>query len=130
MIEIISAPDHVAAFRISGTVEAADYDKIIPDLEEALKDHKEIGVFVDMQDFEDMTGEAIRRDIKYGIDMIGEIRRFRRAAFITDKQWVKAVTDLVSSLFPQIEARVFPIDEKEAAMKWVSDFRSDPRPTP
>lgn len=124
MIEIISAPDHVAAFRISGTLEAADYDTIIPDIEEALKDHEEIGVFVDMEGFEDMTGEAMRRDIKYGIDKLGELRRFRRAAITTDKQWIKAVTEIASSLFPQIETRVFPVDEKEAALEWVSDFDS------
>ena len=124
MIEIIPAPDHVAAFRISGTLEASDYDKMIPDIEEALKDHKEIGVFVDMEGFEDMTGEAIQRDVKYGIDKLGELRRFRRAAVTTDKQWIKAATEMATSLFPQIEARVFPIEEKEAALEWVSDLSS------
>lgn len=120
MIEIIPAPDHVAAFRIAGTLRAEDYDSMIPAIEEKLVHHEKIGIFVDMEDFEDMTGDAIRRDIKYGIDKIGELHRFGRAAIATDKQWIKAATEMADILFPQLEARVFAVDEKEEALTWAS----------
>lgn len=80
MIEIIPAPDHVAAFCISGTLKSDDYDEMIPHIEEKLGDHEEIGIFVDMEGFEDMTVEAMRRDVKYGIDKLDELHRFGRAA--------------------------------------------------
>lgn len=120
MIEIITAPSHVAAFRVAGTLRGEDYDRVIPAIEEKLKDHDEIGVFVDLEDFEDMTGEALKRDVKYGIDKLGELHRFSRAAVATDKQWIKAVTEAADTLFPQIEARVFTPDQKEEALAWVS----------
>lgn len=125
MIEIIPAPDHVAAFRIAGTLNAQDYDLMIPRIEEKLRGHEEIGVFVDLEDFEDMTGDALKRDIGYGIDKIGELHRFNRAAITTDKQWVKAVTEMADALFPQIEARVFAPDEKDEALVWVARTDED-----
>lgn len=125
MIEIIPSPDHVAAFRISGTLKAEDYDRMIPQIEDKLQEHEEIGVFADMEGFEDMTGEAIRRDIKYGIDKLGELHRFRRAAIATDKQWMKTATEFAAVLFPQIEARVFSTDEKDQALAWVSQLDED-----
>lgn len=121
MIEIVPAPDHVAAFRIQGTLEARDYDEMIPQIEEKLRGHDEIGVFVDMEGFENMTGEAMRRDVQYGLDKLGELHRFGRAAIATDTRWIKAATELAAALFPQIEARVFPTEEKDEALSWVSE---------
>ncbi|WP_287326642.1 STAS/SEC14 domain-containing protein [Mesorhizobium sp.] len=67
VIEVISAPENVAAFRVAGTVTAEDYDKIIPTIEEKLSEHEEIGILADLTDLEDMTGDALRRDLQYGL---------------------------------------------------------------
>lgn len=123
MIEVISAPENVVAFRVAGTVTADDYDKVIPAIEEKLGGHQEIGVLTDLSDFEDMTGDALKRDLQYGLSKLGELYRFKRAAVISDKQWIKAVTDMAGTLFPQIEARVFPETEKSQAMNWVSNVQ-------
>lgn len=123
MIEVVPAPDHVAAFRIHGTLEARDYDEMIPRIEEKLRGHDEIGVFIDMEGFDNMTGAAMRRDVKYGIDKLGELHRFGRAAIATDKQWIKLATELAAALFPQIEARVFATEDKGEALSWVSETK-------
>ncbi|MGI6852748.1 STAS/SEC14 domain-containing protein [Mesorhizobium sp. 1B3] len=120
MIEIIPAPENVAAFRVADTVTAEDYDDIIPAIEKKLSDHPNIGVLADLTNFKDMTGGALRRDLQYGLSKLGEFHRFRRAAVISDKQWIRAATDIADALFPQIEARVFPEDEKADAMEWVA----------
>ncbi len=124
MIEFISAPDHVAAFRIAGTLRSEDYDAMIPRIEEKLEGHETIGIFVDMEDFEDMTADAIGRDIKPGIDRLRQLHRFGRAAIATDSEWVRAAAEMADILFPQLEARAFAVDDKGAAMDWVS--RLDP----
>lgn len=124
MIDVIPSPAYVAAFRIDGTVQAQDYDEMFPQIEEKLRIYDEIGIFVDLENFEDMTGGAIRRDIKYGIDKLAEFHRFRRAAIATDMQWFKTATEMAASLFPQIEAKVFPSDKKDDALSWVSGFEA------
>ncbi len=120
MIEILTSPDHVAAFRLEGTLTADDYDRMIPKIEGRLGQHEHIGILVDMSGFEDMTAGALQRDIQYGLGKLGELHRFRRAGVISDKKWVEAVTTMADSLFPGIEARVFSEDEKNEAMRWVS----------
>ncbi|MER8764017.1 MULTISPECIES: STAS/SEC14 domain-containing protein [unclassified Mesorhizobium] len=123
MIEMIAAPQNVAAFRVAGTVTAGDYDKVIPAIEAKLSDHKDIGVLTDLADFEDMTAGALRRDLQYGLSKLGELHRFKRAAVISNKQWIKAATEMTDALFPQIEARVFPEGEKAQALKWVASVQ-------
>jgi hypothetical protein len=120
VIEVISAPGNIAAFRVAGTVTAEDYDKIIPAIEEKLNEHEEIGILADLTDLEDMTGDALRRDLQYGLSKLGELHRFQRAAVVSEKQWIKAATEMTGALFPQIEARVFPADEKTQALEWVA----------
>jgi hypothetical protein len=125
MIEVIPAADHVAAFRILETLDAEDYDEMIPQIEEKLKTHDKIGVFVDMEGFSDMTGEAMRRDFEYGIEKFGEFDRFGRAAIATDQQWIKAATEFAAALFPQIKAKVFPTEKKDEALAWASGVGDD-----
>ena len=120
MIQVLSAPDNIAAFRVAGTLTASDYDQMIPAIEEKLGDHEDIGILADLTGFEDMTGDALRRDLEYGLSKLSEFHRFKRAAVISDKQWIKAATEMTSKLFPQVEARVFAENEKSEAMEWVS----------
>ncbi|WP_292393861.1 STAS/SEC14 domain-containing protein [Mesorhizobium sp.] len=96
MIEVISAPENVAAFRVVGTVTAQDYDKVIPAIEEKLSEHEEIGVLADLTDLEDMTGDALRRDLQYGLSKLGEFHRFQRAAVVSEKQRIKAATEMTA----------------------------------
>lgn len=53
MIETHSSPDHVAAFRITGTLTAGDYEQVIAGVADKLSRHERIGVLVDLAGFED-----------------------------------------------------------------------------
>ncbi len=125
MVEILPAPEYVAAFRISGTLLGEDYDELIPAIEAKLEHNEEIGVLADMTDFDHMTAKALQRDLAYAISKLGEYSRFRRAAVISDKRWIETTTKLADKLFPQIEMRVFYKGELEEAMRWVAGFRED-----
>lgn len=48
MIEVLSAPDHVVALRMSGTLTADDYDQAVSEVEAKLGRYENIGLFVDM----------------------------------------------------------------------------------
>src|SRR5690606_23384708 len=51
MLDILPSPDHVAAFRIGGTLDADDYRRIVAHLEATLARHETIGVLADMTGF-------------------------------------------------------------------------------
>ena len=121
MIEILPLADHVAAFRISGTMTAEDYDRAIAEVEAKLKAHERVGTYTDMIEFGDITGDALARDVQYSLGKLGELNRFTRNAIITDKEWVRAVVRFVQNFLPRTEMRTFAAGEREAAKAWIAE---------
>lgn len=121
MIELLDVSDHVVAFRISGILTAEGFDQVAEAVEAALDRHERIGLYGDMLGFSDMTGEAIAKDLQYGLSKIGELHRFRRSAVITDKQWMRVVVEFYDKFLPGVEVRAFGADEREAALQWVAE---------
>jgi hypothetical protein len=120
MIEILPAPDHVLALRMARTITGEDFDRMVRDVEAKLQRHQKIGVYVDMVDMEDMTAEALAKDLRYDIAKIGEMHRFPREAVVTDKQWVRAFAKVADALVPQVELHTFAPGERDQAMAWAS----------
>lgn len=120
MIEVLPAPDHVLAYRLAGHVSAADYDRIIETVEAKLEAHETVGVFADMTGFSDISPEAMMKDFRYSLMRFRQWRRFRRAALVTDKAWLKALVSTLDPVIPQVEARAFAPEEREAAMRWAA----------
>jgi len=122
MLDILPSPDHVAAFRIGGTLDADDYRRIVAHLEATLARHETIGVLADMTGFADMTAEAAGMDLRYNLRKLGEWGRFRRAAVLTDRQWMRALVGLFNALIPHVEMRAFDSGRGAEALAWVADL--------
>jgi hypothetical protein len=105
MIEILPAPDHVIAMRITGTLTAEDYDAAIKETEAKLQQNRRVGVYVDMAGFEDMTAEAAAKHLPNSRSMLGEAQRFPRKAVVTDKQWLRVLIEALDPLLPDSESR-------------------------
>ena len=50
--------------------------------------------------------------------MFGLMKKFDRAAVLTDKTWLKKVSEFEGALFPGLEIKAFDIDQKAEA--WLS----------
>ena len=120
MLEILPAPDHVAAYHFSDTLTEADYDRVVADVEAKLGRHDRIGVLVDLTGFHDLTFRAGLKDARYSLSKMGELRRFPREAVITDKQWIATLVHIASPLVPFVEIRTFSPGERETALEWAS----------
>lgn len=120
MIEILPAPDHVVAMRVSGTLTGDDIERVTLVLEAALSRHQHIALYADMVDFADMTAEALLKDLRYGISKIGQWSRFGRAAVVSDREWLRAIARLENHVIPGIDIRAFGKNEREAALAWAS----------
>jgi uncharacterized protein YndB with AHSA1/START domain len=121
MLELLNSPDNVVAYRVSGTLEAEDYDRAIGAVESKLSRQSKIGLYADMTDFTDMTPEALKKDLRYAFSKLGEWDRFPRMALVTDKRWLKGLINLVDPLFPQFEARTFTRGHETEAMTWAAE---------
>lgn len=121
MLDVLTAPDHVLAVRMSGTVDEDDYDRVIAEAERKLARHERIGVFFDLTDFHDVTPGAAAKDIGYALRKIGQWKRFPREAIVTDKRWIKALIKTAAPLVPQVELRAFDPAEREAGLRWAAE---------
>ena len=52
--------------------------------------------------------------------MFGLLKKFNRAAVLTDKAWLKKLSEFEGTLFPGLEIKAFNRDQKEKAEAWLS----------
>ena len=52
--------------------------------------------------------------------MFGLMKKFNRAAVLTDKTWLKKVSEFEGALFPGLEIKAFDIDQESEAEAWLS----------
>ncbi|MET0366257.1 MAG: STAS/SEC14 domain-containing protein [Sphingobium sp.] len=122
MIEIVPAADHVAAFKLSGTLIEDDLDRAIAEIETRLKRYDKVGIVADLTGFHDMGLRAGLKDLRYSFGKILEWKRFPREAVITDKQWVRTLAGFAGPMIPLVSLKVFAPDESQAAFAWAADF--------
>ena len=121
MIELIEAPDNVVAMTASGTLDAADYDRIIAEVEARLSRHPRIGVVAEMTSFKGLTMEALWKDLKYNAKRIGDWDRFPRCALVTDELWLKSMAAFWDPLIPGVDMKVFKPGETAQAISWAGE---------
>lgn len=126
MLDILPAADHVAAFRVTGTLSEADFDRLIAEIEARLERHQKLGILADLTGFEDMTFRAGLKDARYGLSKLGELRRFPREAVVTDKGWIETLVAITSPLMPFVAVRCFKPDAFDAALAWASEIEGGP----
>ena len=52
--------------------------------------------------------------------MFGLMKKFDRAAVLTDKSWLQKVSELEATLYPGLEIKAFNRDQKVEAEAWLS----------
>jgi hypothetical protein len=128
MIEILPAPDHVVAVRMSDKVTGKEFDRLTAEIDGKLARHQRLGIFVDLVDFDGVTLEALAKDLKYNLGKLGQWKRFPREALLTDRGWVKTLAKVADPLVPQVEVRAFAPAEREQALDWAAGVK-DPELT-
>ena len=122
MISFLDAPDHVIACRMTGEVKGDDYDTLASALDAALERHPRISLYVEVSDVLHMTGEAVLKDIGYGLEQIRYLNRFYRAALVTDVEWLRTLAKWENRVVPFVHVRAFPLAEREAAQAWAAEL--------
>src|SRR4051794_16110056 len=100
MLEILQAPDHLAAFRLSGNVTGVDYDQMIAEVEERLRRHGRVAVYADLTQLKRLTRDALSRDVQYALSKRNELHRFTRLAIVSDKTWPAVLAHLAGAWLP------------------------------
>ena len=74
----------------------------------------------DVIDFHIPSLGAIAIELSRLPSMFGWIRKFKRAAVLADKTWIKKISELEGALVPGLEIKAFDRDRKIEAETWLS----------
>jgi hypothetical protein len=120
MFEILPESSETAiGFKVSGKVVAADYEALLPKLDEAISAHGKINLLVLIDEFEGWKGlDAAKADFKFGTH---EYRQVERAAFVGDNKWMERMVKIMDPFTRHTEERTFPLDKLEDAWQWIQE---------
>jgi hypothetical protein len=107
----------LVAVMLTGKLEKADYDSLIPEIEEKIGRFGKVNMFWEMVDFEGWDISGLWQDVKFDIKHLND---FNRIALVGGKQWEAWISNLIKP-FTTAEIRYFDLSEREEAMVWVSE---------
>lgn len=124
MLEILQAPDQLAAFRLSGKVTGVDYDQMIAELEERLRRHARVAVYADLTNLKRLTRDAFSKDIQYLMSKRYDLHRFTRLAIVSDKRWPSVLAHIAGAWLP-FEIQSYKSDARDEALRWGAEPRAE-----
>ena len=118
MFEILpESTDTCIGFKISGKVNAEDYDTLLPELDEAIAAHGKINLLVVMENFEGWDGmQAAKADYQFGKH---QYRQVEKAAFVSDKKWLEWSIKIMDPFTRRTKEKNFEPDQIDEAWAWV-----------
>ncbi len=105
------------AVMVTGKLDKADYDSLIPEAEEKISRFGKVSVYWEMVDFDGWQPFGLWQEIKFDIKHLNDINR---AAIVGGKKWEQMVANLAKP-FTSAEVRFFELSQREEAMAWVKE---------
>ena len=117
MLEILSLyADNVIGCAVDGKINSEDIEKISNIIDEKLKTHEKLRVYVEVNNLDGISLDAFFKDLKLGFK---HFNHFNKKAVVTDKVWMKNITTVINKIFSNIEVKCFCFEDKNEAVQWV-----------
>ena len=120
MFKIIRKGPNRLDIEMSGKLNAEDMIIALDELVSKSENIENGKMLYDVIDFQIPSLDAITIEFSRLPSMFGFLKKFRRAAVLTDKTWLKKVSDFKGALFPGLEIKAFSRDQKIEAEAWLS----------
>ena len=105
---------------MSGKLNADEMRIALDELVSKSKNIENGVMLYDVVDFHLPSLKAIAVEFSYLPSMFGFLKKFNRAAVLTDKTWLKKVSEFEGMLIPGLEIKAFDRDQKNEAEAWLS----------
>ena len=119
MFKVIESGINRLDIEMSGKLDEESMKLALDDLVSKSKNIENGKMLYVIIDFQIPTLGAIAIEFSRLPSMLGLIKKFNRAAVLTDKNWLKKISEFEGVLFPGLEIRAFNIDQKEQAETWL-----------
>jgi hypothetical protein len=105
---------------MSGKLYTEDMKKALDEIVRKSDSIENGAMLYDVIDFHLPSLGAIAIEFSRLPSMFRLIRKFKRAAVLADKTWLKKVSELEGALIPGLEIKAFNRDKKDEAERWLS----------
>lgn len=110
--------DNVVGIHVDGKITESEFEDIANSCEEKLSEHDQLRLYAELKSYGGMAPAAVLKDIKFGIKHWHQIER---EAIIIEQKWMQKIADAADILFPNIDVKAFPVEEKKWAKKWIQE---------
>ena len=118
MFEVLEEHENYLFVRTHGRVLHADYEGLLPKLEELMRQHGRVRFVFEMVDFEGIELRAVWDELRFDTRHLGDVER---CAVIGNKTWEKWATQFAGILFRGAQFRYFEANEVERAKTWARE---------
>ncbi|MCF6177097.1 MAG: STAS/SEC14 domain-containing protein [Victivallaceae bacterium] len=120
MFKVIPNGTNRLDIELSGKLDTEDMKTALDELENKSKNIENGKMLYEIIDFHIPSLGAIGVEFSRLPAMFGLMKKFNRAAVLTDKTWLKKVSELEGVLYPGLEIKAFNRDQKAEAEAWLS----------
>jgi hypothetical protein len=109
---------HLVEFTVSGHFTNDDFVQVRNKIVPIAQKWDDIKILEIIKDLEDLDANAVLKDIKYGFQSMEMIKKFKKCAVVTDKKWIKQLSNTMHPLF-DAEIKGFELHQLEEAKTWL-----------
>ena len=124
MFRIAKQGKNRIGIEMSGKLDAEQMKTALDELGSKTEGIKDGEMLYDIVDFHLPSLGAIAIEFSRLPSMFGLIKRFERAAVLTDKAWLKRVSEFEGVLIPGLEIKAFTRDQRKEAEGWLSGHQT------
>lgn len=104
---------------LSGKMDSKEMNAVLDELANKARDIENGTLLYEITDFHFPTLGAIAVEFSRLPEMIKLMKKFKRAAVLADKTWLKKVSELEGAFFPGLEVKAFNWNQKLEAEAWL-----------
>jgi len=117
MFEVLpSTQDNIVGIHAIGKLTDADYQTILPGIEQRITEHHRIRMLVDLEGFEGWDLHAAWDDFCFGMT---HWHHFEKLALVGDSGW-EEIAARAANMVLWGEVRFFDLDDRDAAWDWIN----------
>lgn len=120
MLKVTRVSENRLDIEMSGKLDSMQMEKALDELLAKAEGIENGRMLYDVVDYHLPSLGAIGLEFSRLPAMLRFMKKFNRAAVLTDKAWLKTISELEGALYPGLEIKAFDRDQKAAAEAWLS----------
>lgn len=118
-ISILDLGLDVLAYRVDGKVKKADIERVFEEVDVRLAAEGRFSVYAEIVSVPAISLPGLMKDIKMAAKRLPALTRIRKAALVTDNNWIRTAARFEDKVVGGVHIRVFRLSEAAEARIWI-----------